>query len=168
MHYSRRAAHMSGRKAATSAAALPRSRPAGYPARMSQADVYAQFLRAEGYRPVADDAGDLVFDRDGRYYCLTVDDDDPHYFRLVYPNFWGLESDEERQLAQVAAAEVTAEFKVVKVYPQHDDMQAVAELFLARPDDFRHVFDRCLIALEGAVHRFCDKMDRRPRLRLVK
>jgi len=158
---------MSARNFAASLRALPRPRGAGYPARMSQAEVYAEFLRAEGFRPVVDDAGDLVFKCEGRYYCVTVDDDDPLYFRLVFPNFWGLESEAERHWARIAAAEVTAEFKVVKVYPQHDDMQAATELFLAADGDFRLVFERCIAALQGAVRRFCELMERGPRLRLV-
>lgn len=134
---------------------------------MSQTEVYAEFLRAEGFRPVIDDAGDLVFKCDGGFYFVTVDDDDPHYFRLVFPNFWGLESEAERHRARAVAAEITAEFKVVKVYPQHDDMQAAAELFLPNPADFRLVFERCLAGLQGAVRRFCELMEPRPRLRLV-
>lgn len=134
---------------------------------MSQAEAYLEFLRSEGFRPILDDAGDIVFKCEGRFYCITVDDDDPLYFRLLFPNFWSLDSEAERHWARVAAAEVTAEFKVVKVYPQHDDVQASAEVFIARPDDFRAVFERCITALQGAVRRFCELMDRGPRLRLV-
>ncbi|MFY0541985.1 metallophosphoesterase family protein [Nannocystis pusilla] len=83
------------------------------------------------------------------------------------PQLWGLESEAERHWARIAAAEVTAEFKVVKVYPQHDDMQAATELFLAAEGDFRLVFERCIAALQGAVRRFCELMERGPRLRLV-
>ena len=134
---------------------------------MSHVEAYVEFLQTEGYRPVVDDAGDLVFKCEGRYYCITIDEDDPLYFRLVFPNFWGLESEAERHWARIAAAEVTAEFKVVKLYPQHDDMQAATELFLAHEDDFRQVFERCVTALQGAVRRFCEIMERGPRLRLV-
>lgn len=134
---------------------------------MSLAEAYVEFLQAEGFRPVADDAGDIVFKFEGRYYCITVDEDDPLYFRLMFPNFWSLDNEAERHWARVAAAEVTAEYKAVKVFPQHDDMQATTELFLVRQDDFRLVFDRSLAALQGAVRRFCELMDRGPRLRLV-
>lgn len=134
---------------------------------MSLAEVYVEFLQTEGYRPVLDEVGDVVFKCEGRYYCITVDDGDPLYFRLTFPNFWSLDSEPERHWARVAAAEVTAEFKVVKLFPQHDDMQAATELFLAHEDDFRVLFDRCLTVLQSAVRRFCEIMDRGPRLRLV-
>lgn len=134
---------------------------------MSQAEAYIEFLQAEGYRPELDDAGDIVFKCEGRYYCVTVDEDDPLYFRLVFPNFWSIDSEPERHWARVAAAEVTAEFKVVKLYSQHDEMQAATELFLARSGDFKLLFERCITALQGAVRRFCEVMERGPRLRLV-
>lgn len=134
---------------------------------MTRAEAYLAFLRAEGFRPELDDAGDIVFKCEGRYYCVTVDEDDPLYFRLIFPSFWRIDSEPERHWARVAAAEVSAEFKVAKVYPQDDDMMAAAEVFLARPGDFAVVFERCVSALQGAVRRFCEVMERGPRLRLV-
>ena len=110
----------------------------------------------------------MLFRCEGRSYYLMVDDDDPHYFRLLFPNFWSIDGVAERQRALLAASEVTAEIKVAKVYILGDDTQATAEMFLADPHDLRKVFDRALSALQGAVRRYCEIMqDRRPRLRLV-
>lgn len=148
-------------------ARCPRPPASGIVDLMRQAEDYADFLRSEGFRPVLDEAGDLVFKCEGRYYCVTIDETDPLYFRLVFPDFWQLENEPERHWARIAAAEVTAEFKVVKLYAQNDTVQASAELFLAHPGDFRHVFERCLTALQGAVRRFGELMERGPRLRLV-
>lgn len=139
---------------------------------MSLAAVYVEFLEREGFRPTIDDAGDVLFRCEGRCYYLMVDDDDPTYFRLLFPNFWSIDGALEHQRALLAAADVTAEIKVAKIYVLGDDTQAAAEMFLADPDrlhrDLPRVFDRALRALQGAVHRFCELMqDRRPRLRLV-
>ena len=65
------------------------------------------------------------------------------------------------------AAEVTAGIKVAKVYVLGEDTQAAAEMFLADPHDLGQVFSRALRALQGAVRRFSDLMQDRPRLRLV-
>ena len=139
-----------------------------YPATMSLAAIYVEFLEREGYRPTIDDAGDVLFKCEGRCYYLMVDDDDPIYFRLLFPNFWSIDGPLEHQRALLSAAEVTAEIKVAKIYVLGDDTQAAAEMFLAAPDDLPRVFDRALRALQGAVRRFCELMqDRRPRLRLV-
>lgn len=135
---------------------------------MGLADTYRAFLESAGYEPELDEAGDVCFYIDGRPYYLMVDDDDPAYFRLLYPNFWSIDSEAEHQRGMLAAAEVTAEIKVAKVYLLGDDTQAAAEIFLAAPGDVRPVFNRALRALQGAVRRFCEIMqDRRPRLRLV-
>jgi len=135
---------------------------------MGLADTYREFLASEGFEAELDEAGDVSFLIDGRAYWLMIDDDDPGYFRLLFPNFWSIDSESEHQRAMLAAAEVTAEIKVAKVYVLGDDTQASAEMFLATPGDLRPVFDRALRALQGAVRRFCEIMqDRRPRLRLV-
>lgn len=139
---------------------------------MSLAAIYIDFLEREGYRPAIDDAGDVLFRCEGRCYYLMVDDDDPTYFRLLFPNFWSIDGALEHQRALLAAADVTAEIKVAKIYVLADDTQAAAEMFLADPEqlarDLPRVFDRALRALQGAVRRFCELMqDRRPRLRLV-
>lgn len=135
---------------------------------MGLADTYREFLAGEGFEAELDEAGDVAFLIDGHPYYLMVDDDDPGYFRLLFPNFWSIDSEAEHHRAMLAAAEVTAEIKVAKVYVLGDDTQASAEMFLATPGDLRPVFDRALRALQGAVRRFCEIMqDRRPRLRLV-
>jgi hypothetical protein len=135
---------------------------------MGLADTYREFLAGEGFEAELDEAGDVAFHIEGRAYFLMIDDDDPGYFRLLFPNFWSIDSEAEHQRAMLAAAEVTAEIKVAKVYVLGDDTQASAEMFLADPRRPPPVFDRALRALQGAVRRFCEIMqDRRPRLRLV-
>lgn len=134
---------------------------------MSQAARYVRFLEREGFDADIDEAGDVRFACEGRSYWLMVDDDDPDYFRLLFPDFWSVDSEAEHRRALLAAAEVTAEIKVAKVYVLGDDTQAAAEMFLADPDDLGRVFPRALRALQGAVRRFCEIMQARPRLRLV-
>ena len=134
---------------------------------MSLAAIYVDFLARAGYRASIDDAGDVLFRCEGRCYYLMVDDDDPAYFRLLFPNFWRIDSTHEHQRALLAAATVTAEIKVAKIYVLADDTQAAAEMFLAAPDDLPLVFGRALEVLQGAVRRFCELMQHRPGLRLV-
>ena len=139
-----------------------------YPASVSLAALYVAFLESEGLGPEVDEAGDVMFRCEGDNYWLMVDDDDPGYFRLLFPNFWSIESPHEHQRALLAAAEVTAEIKVAKVYVLGDDTQAAAEMFLAEPADLHSVFARALLALQGAVLRFAEIMQqRRSHLRLV-
>ena len=53
------------------------------------------------------------------------------FFRLVFPNFWEIESDGERAQALGAAQEATADTKVAKVFLVKDNVWASVELFVA-------------------------------------
>ena len=66
------------------------------------AATYMEFLEDEGMAPSLDASGAVIFESRGRSYYLIVDDDDPQYFRLLYPNFWSLDGAEERQRALLA------------------------------------------------------------------
>lgn len=135
---------------------------------MSLAALYVAFLEQEGLGPEIDDSGDVMFRCEGDNYWLMVDEDDPGYFRLLFPNFWSIDNPQEHQRALLAAAEVTAEIKVAKVYVLGDDTQAAAEMFLTEPGDLHSVFPRALRALQGAVLRFSQIMhSRRSHLRLI-
>ena len=80
------------------------------------------------------------------------------FFRLVYPNFWEIESDEERIKAYIAASTATANVKVVKVHPQGDNVWASIEMFISPMENFQAVFARSMSALQSGIKRFRDEM----------
>ena len=88
------------------------------------ANVYLEHLKDEGYRPALDDDGDIYFKKEGKTYLIILDEDDPTFFRLVFPNFWEIESDEERERVVHAASAATAATKVTKVFPVEDNVWA--------------------------------------------
>lgn len=124
------------------------------------AQMYMEYLTQEGYRPSVDGDGDVVFKEEGRTYYIEVDTEDQGYFRVVFPNFWCIESDEERERVLVAANHATMQTKVAKVYLRADgeDTSAAVELFLAHPKDFSAVFQRAMSALKASVRTFREKM----------
>ncbi len=126
---------------------------------MASTDLYVEYLKREGYRPEVRD-GLVAFRYEGGNYSIWVDDNDPTYFQLVYPNFWRIESDKERQTAIQCAEEATMKCKVAKVYvrPDGKDVMADIEEFLPRREDFEQIFDRALRALHTAVGLFVDGM----------
>jgi hypothetical protein len=127
------------------------------------ADKYLDFLAEEGYRPSIDDNGDVAFKCEGRRYVIEIDENDEEYFCLAYPDFWSIESDEELSQVMEAAVAVTADSKVVKIYPVEDtDTWATIELFCSPPETFKTVFDRCLSALRAGVEKFVAKMEEQP------
>lgn len=120
------------------------------------AEIYMDFLAAEGYRPTIDNDGDVVFKVEGGLYFIDVDTDDASYFRVVYPNFWSIENAEEKAKAFAAANHATATTKVAKVYvrPDETDTIAAAEIYIDPPEQFKAVFSRCVSSLQYAANAF--------------
>ncbi len=132
---------------------------------MTQAEVielHRQFLAEEGYVPKVEDAEDIVFKFEGGVYFIRVLADDLEYFRLVYPNFWPLRSDEEAVRAAAIALSVSTDFKVAKVFPSGENVSASIELFCSPPQAAHAVFGRCLRALQAATASFCEQMQATP------
>ncbi len=125
-----------------------------------QAKMYVDYLTREGYRPTIDSDGDVVFMHEGGTYYIEIDTNDPQYFRLVFPNFWSIESGDELARVMVAANYATMRTKSAKIYVRGDGQNTVAsiELFFARPEQFQEVFRRALSALQAGVINFREKM----------
>ena len=121
--------------------------------------MYIDFLKGEGYGPTLDKDGDVQFKYEGKSYYIDVNDDD-RYFRLVFPAFWSIDSEEELARVLIACDHATNATKVVKVATigKHKDVSAGAEIFLSEPGDFKAVFQRCLNAIQGAVRYYKEKM----------
>lgn len=130
--------------------------------KLGQAQMYCEFLRAEGYLPEIDEDGDVIF-RDGqRVYLILIDEKDEEFFRLVFPNFWSIETEEERARVEKAALHATAMTKVAKVFPVRNNVWATIEMFVSPIEGFKPVFDRSMRALNVAVHSFVEKMREEP------
>ncbi len=122
------------------------------------AQTYITFLHKEGYQPEADQHGNVVFKHQGGTYLIIVQDKDEEFFTIVFPNFWKIESEDERVKVGHAANVATEHTKVAKVYPVGDNTWATIELFLGNPTDYERVFARCLSAINTAVQKFASEM----------
>lgn len=123
----------------------------------SRAKMYRDYLAEEGFTPKIDDDGDVFFKYEGKNYVIIIEDDE-QFFRICFPNFWSIESEEERKKVQEAALYAAAKTKVAKVFPVQDDTWAVIELFCDPPESFSRVFRRSLGALQAGVNNFIEKM----------
>ncbi|MDZ7337921.1 MAG: hypothetical protein ONB30_05225 [candidate division KSB1 bacterium] len=126
--------------------------------KQQRAKMYQDFLLEEGYTTTIDDDGDVIFKSEGRTYAILIDDRDEDFFRIVFPNFWPIESKQERLKVEQAALQATAETKVAKVFPVRDNVWASIEMFCSPPDVFKAVFARSMSALRAAVGSFAEKM----------
>jgi len=88
----------------------------------------------------------------------VVDEKDEQFFRLVFPNFWSIDSDKERVKVVAASSHATAATKVAKIFPVDNNTWGTIELFVASPDHFKGVFARSMGALQAAVQTFIGQM----------
>jgi len=122
---------------------------------------YLAYLAEEGYKAEVDKDGDVLFKYEGKYYFIDTDtnnNEDGLCFQVYCPNFWEIESEEERRRALSAANAVNSRAKIGKVYIIADDTWARVALLLQSPEQFKDFFDRALLALQGCVSDFRQKM----------
>ncbi len=118
------------------------------------------FLLDEGFRPEIDEAGDVTFRFEGRFYYVSIYEDDPGFFHLVFPNFWEIEDKEERIRALEAANQVNRDTKTIKIYINaFDNVSCSVECFMAKPDDFEAYFFRSLQVMQDSVRNFVERMN---------
>lgn len=117
-------------------------------------------LEEEGFRPSIDNDGDIVFKYEGGTYFIDIDAKDEFYVRIAYPNFWEIESEDERAKAIKCAYEATKLVKVAKISVEEDNVWGSVELFVKDDDAFASIFMRCLMALDGAVQEFISAMNK--------
>lgn len=123
-----------------------------------------QYLDARDYSPEFDSDGDIVFKRDDSVYNIIFDREDDEYFRILYLNFWELDSADELKTALRAANRVNLVNKAAKVMvPQEfvaepvklvDSPYVSVETFSADPYDFARTIPRSVEALKAAALKF--------------
>lgn len=116
--------------------------------------MYVAYLTKRGYQPRVDADGDVVFKIEDSHYFIEIDAEDPEFFRLVLPNFWSIDSAEERTRAHRASTRATLETKVAKIYVVNKSTWASVELLLPEPTDFAKVFDRSISVIHSAIALF--------------
>jgi hypothetical protein len=123
--------------------------------------MYLSYLREEGFQPSIDSDGDIAFRAEGRNFYIIVNEDDLEYFYLLFPNFWEIESEDERRQVAEAASSVTRTTKLVSVYiTSRDDTSIRACLFVSKPEDFKNHFRRMIDVILLARRKFIDEMTR--------
>ncbi|MDR3170373.1 MAG: hypothetical protein LBU17_01965 [Treponema sp.] len=121
--------------------------------------MYTDYLKTEGYLPSIDSDGDIYFKSEGKTYYIIVYDNDLGFFQLLYPEFWNIESEEERLQVAESASYATRRTKVAKVFmTSNGDTSISAEAFLKNPEDFKNVFPRMLSGIKTARDNFIERM----------
>ncbi|MDR2518386.1 MAG: YbjN domain-containing protein [Spirochaetaceae bacterium] len=133
-------------------------------AQMSSAQLqtmYLTYLREQGYQPSVDSDGDIQFKAEGGTFFIIVDADDLQSFRMLYPNFWEIESLSEKAKVYEVVNYINRTTKVAKVFmnTRGDDVSMDANIFIQKPEDFKIHFRRMLNLLISERREFRDKMN---------
>ncbi len=125
-------------------------------------DLHLEFLTEQGFRPRADEEGDIHFLYEGRHHFI-MEAQEETYFHLLFPNFFPLANKAEIEQAALAASAASRVTKVAKVYlnPALDNVCASVELLVASPTDVHGQFLRCLGILATATGKFLEEMTAR-------
>jgi hypothetical protein len=123
--------------------------------------LYTNYLREEGYQPIVDSDGDVVFKAEGRTFWIDVNEKDLESFRIVYSNFWEIESLAEKLKVYEVANYINRTTKVAKVFlnSREDDVSVDANILIKKPDDFKLHFKRMVDLLLYVVREFRYKMN---------
>jgi hypothetical protein len=120
--------------------------------------MYVTYLTEEGYQPEVDSDGDVTFKAEGRFFYISVDENDLEVFTIVYPYFWEIESESERNEALLAASNANRTTKIAKIYLTDDDTSIRGQTYLTKPDDFALFFRRMIDAMMMVRRKFVDEM----------
>ncbi|MDR0638485.1 MAG: hypothetical protein LBG27_06240 [Spirochaetaceae bacterium] len=109
---------------------------------------------------MADSEGDVVFKIEGRNYYIAVTEYDLEYFRIVFPNFWEIETETERRKVSAVIMSVSRTTKLAKVCIESwDNTYIDAAVFLNTPEDFKRHFTRMINTIQTARRKFVDGMN---------
>ena len=112
------------------------------------------YLEEEGYRPEAAQEDRIHFRAEGGIYLVDFDWDDPQFVRLIFPNFWSIDDELERERVLKAADEANGKIKCAKVWTQNNRVCVSIELFLPDPSTFPEVIERAMSAIRSSRQEF--------------
>ena len=124
-----------------------------------RAEAIKEFLTKEGFRPEVEE-GDVKLKYEGDLFWVIQEEKDLEYVRVMYANFWPIESELERLAVHEAACEVTAGTKAVSICVAEDDVSSSVDLLVASTEALLKVLPRALEVCAIGAHRFRDAVPR--------
>lgn len=128
---------------------------------------YKRMLEEEGFKIPSDgfktdDDGDvqMVVKVEGMTYVMIFEKDDPKFIRIILPNFYTIESDDQLK-AFVAVNHVAKTCKGAKVHltSANDDMMAIAEFLDNGTSLDQAIVTRYFSMVRNAAKEFAAKME---------
>ncbi|PJJ19143.1 hypothetical protein SAMN05216517_102380 [Janthinobacterium sp. OK676] len=115
-------------------------------------------LQADGYQAQIDSDGDIVFRFEGMGYVLCFDADDAQFGKLLLPNVWSIDTQEELLRVHAALDEVNRRIKLVKGHVQRGQVWFCIEMLLLEQQHWTHFLARATRAIAHAATLFASEM----------
>lgn len=111
---------------------------------------FKQYLKTKDIIPTTEIEEQITFLLDGLYYLFVYEISDQNYFRIILPNIFKIEDENDKYNSLVN--DLNQRYKVAKATISNEGMVWVStEQFVYSREGIDYIFDRCLAALRGAV-----------------
>ncbi len=124
-----------------------------------RAEAIKEFLTNEGFRPEIE-GSDVKLKYEGERLWVIQDEKDLEYVRVMFFNFWPIESAKERLAVYEAASEVTSGTKGASICVADDDVSSSVDLLVGSTEALLKVLPRALEVCGVGAHRFRDAVPR--------
>jgi hypothetical protein len=120
---------------------------------------FKEFLEELNYQPKIDKDGDVNFKLDNKFYYIQVNEKDPTYFKVCYPDFIEINSKTKYQSAVFAANIANRKTKNAKIVVYEDYIVAYSGSFISNFEDYKGIFSRGILVIKTAMRHFLDAME---------
>ena len=125
---------------------------------MTTAELAKSWLHEQGFKCNLDEDGDAVFKYQGANMYVSVDKNDPLFFKIVMPGIYEVENNRERVLEAVNS--ICTNIKVVKAILVSDTVHLLIEMFVDTTPEIDDFFERCCDILIASRRLFIEELTR--------
>jgi len=116
--------------------------------------VLVEHLRREGLQPRVNQYDVVIFEQQSNAFLVILDDEDPTYYRLVYPDFQRVRPGAELDRAVLASYAVVRRVKAARTWVEGEKVFAGVDLFCSSIEELCRVLPRAVSAVAGGVEEF--------------
>ena len=124
---------------------------------MTTAELAKSWLNSQGFKCNLDEDGDAVFKYEGATMFVSVDKDDPLFFKIVMPCVYEVENDQAKVLE--AVNQINREIKVVKAIVVENNVHLLIEMFVDTTPEVDDFFERCCDILIASRRILAEKLN---------
>lgn len=123
---------------------------------MTTAELAKSWLHEQGYKCNLDEDGDAIFKYEGANMLVTVDKDDPLFFKIMMPSIYEVENNRDRVLETINI--INTKIKVVKAILIGNNVHLFIEMFVDTTPEIDDFFERCCDILIASRRIFIEEL----------